>query len=211
MEDLQQRIPHSLCWAIRDPRHEFPLPHTEVASVFKSVPKRRKEFSAGRDAARDALAQMGHANAVIPKGANRAPVWPKGVCGSISHSDTQCIAIAGRSSDYSALGVDVEPLRPLSADLRDTILHRDESHVSNKEATRIFSMKEAVYKAIAPGLERMISFHDLSICKASDPDHYTARLCTDAGPFEVGQNFDLSVYDWRGHVLALCAVPAKGA
>ena len=73
-----------------DPRavNEGLLPE-ERGAVAKAVPKRVAQFTAGRVCARRALAQLGNTEPVpILMGEDRAPQWPAGYVGSISHTDT---------------------------------------------------------------------------------------------------------------------------
>ena len=55
--------------------------------VKKAVEKRRREFSAGRTCARQALRELGCADAPIVQDQNGAPLWPPGIVGSITHSN----------------------------------------------------------------------------------------------------------------------------
>src|SRR3712207_1286527 len=73
------------------PRDAHLLPEEE-GSVRTAGVKRRREFAAGRQCARRALAHLGFAGVPLPASADRAPCWPVGVCGSISHTELFCIA-----------------------------------------------------------------------------------------------------------------------
>ena len=66
--------------------------------VKKAVEKRRREFSAGRTCARQALRELGCADAPIVHNQNGAPLWPPGIVGSITHSNTYAAAVAADSS-----------------------------------------------------------------------------------------------------------------
>ena len=68
----------------------------EAQAIDHAVPKRRREFTAGRTAARRACARLGVWAGALPVAADRTPVWPEGVVGSISHSDLSCAVLAGR-------------------------------------------------------------------------------------------------------------------
>ena len=84
----------------------YPEERTAIATAVKS---RQQEFTAGRTCARRAMGHLGLPDMAIPVGADRAPIWPAGIAGSISHSTTRCVAAIGRHSDgIKALGLDLE-------------------------------------------------------------------------------------------------------
>jgi 4'-phosphopantetheinyl transferase EntD len=57
----------------------------EITLVARATEKRRREFTAGRECARAALAGLGLAAVPILRGYRGAPQWPDGVVGSITH------------------------------------------------------------------------------------------------------------------------------
>ena len=65
--------------SVTDPRAPQPevLP-SETAHAAKAIPKRQRELSAGRAAARLAMAHLGAAPLAIPPAADRSPIWPMG-------------------------------------------------------------------------------------------------------------------------------------
>ncbi len=84
----------------------LPLEEREISRGF--APKRQREFATGRTLARRALAAMGQPEVAIPIGPDRAPVWPEGVVGSISHTSTLCAVVLASRLDLRGLGVDLE-------------------------------------------------------------------------------------------------------
>ncbi len=54
--------------------------------LIKAVPKRIHEFAGGRACARAALSQIGYGGVAVLRGADRAPIWPAGATGSITHT-----------------------------------------------------------------------------------------------------------------------------
>lgn len=149
----------------------------ERAAVANAVPKRVREFAAGRNCARRALASLGAAPIAIPMGKDRAPVWPSGYVGSISHSHGVCCAVAARREHVEAIGVDVELASPLSDELANRVCRRDElDHVSDLPALAkgdwfklVFSAKETLYKCYYPLARSFLDFQDVSIRFALDP------------------------------------------
>jgi 4'-phosphopantetheinyl transferase EntD len=128
---------------------------TELAGLDPSATaKRRDDFTLGRLAARRALGGLGVHPPSIPIGAQRQPVWPIGVVGSISHSAGVGVAVAARSEDLRGIGVDVEARdRVLSTQVARRILTQAEQWALDEPADVpwpliLFCAKEATYKAI---------------------------------------------------------------
>ncbi|MCX6126918.1 MAG: 4'-phosphopantetheinyl transferase, partial [Proteobacteria bacterium] len=86
------------------------FPESEVVkSLAMASWKRKREFAAGRLAAKKALASFGVVADVIPQCQSGLPVWPSGSVGSISHSSTHACAIASDTTSFKSLGIDIEP------------------------------------------------------------------------------------------------------
>lgn len=198
---LDRILPESARFALRDPTQNYPLVGAEQAAVAKAIAKRKTEFSAGRDAARDALGQLGLSTVEIPVGKRRAPVWPEGICGSITHSDALCIAAVARQSDFGSIGIDAEHDTPLKDDLRSAILHESELHVSGAKAIELFSMKEALFKALFPLCDELFGFH------AAKSDGASGLILTRrVGAFEAGTRFNVPTLRHSSHVISVCTV-----
>jgi 4'-phosphopantetheinyl transferase EntD len=73
-----------------------------------SVPQRAREFAAGRLCARRALAEFGMEEFPIERAADRQPIWPPGIGGSITHTAGFCAAVAARRETTTAIGLDTE-------------------------------------------------------------------------------------------------------
>jgi 4'-phosphopantetheinyl transferase EntD len=146
------------------------LPPCEQALISRAVDKRRREFTAGRSAAHEALTRLGTPTPVILHAHDRAPAWPDGVVGSITHCDGFCCAVAARCGEVEALGVDVESATPLERDLAMRICSPAElDHFSALEPNGVdwpklaFSAKEAFYKCYSPLARTFLEFHDVAI------------------------------------------------
>src|SRR5215469_16812348 len=72
----------------------LPLRPAEAAIVARAVEKRRAEFATGRACAHAALDAWGAPDAPLLPGPDRAPLWPDGFVGSISHARGACAAVA---------------------------------------------------------------------------------------------------------------------
>lgn len=125
------------------------LPH--YAQLAHTGPKRQTEHLAGRIAAIHALSEYDEKR-VPGMGEARQPLWPAGVYGSISHSETTALAVVSRQP----VGVDIETLftPALSDELTDSIVNTQEQRLLRAAPfpyplalTVAFSAKESLFKA----------------------------------------------------------------
>ena len=79
---------------------------------MKAVNKRQTEFLAGRICAYEALRTTTGVPSIVAVGEDRAPCWPSGVVGSITHGAGWAAVVAARSEQWRGLGLDVELLLP---------------------------------------------------------------------------------------------------
>lgn len=186
-----------------------PLLPAERAQVANAVDKRRREHALGRSCARRALGALGVAPVAIINDADRAPVWPAGVIGSITHTHDYCCAIVARAGRWASLGVDAELLRPLERSVRDKIvLPAEEAQLAALDPAIawpcvVFSIKEAIYKASFPLDRRWLDFLDVEVRLDAARGAFAAfelanPTRTFAGQFVVDGN----------HVISLLALPA---
>lgn len=144
--------------------------------VARAVPKRRAEFIAGRACARAALAAAGgDGGASIPIGPLRAPQWPPGFVGSITHAAGVAAAAVAPSSRTRALGIDLEVM-PAPADVAATVATPAELALA--PLTALFACKEALFKALAPRVGRYFDFLDVAAI-AGAGDRLTFRQLGD--------------------------------
>ena len=191
-------------------------PLEEQALGPRAVDRRRKVFAVGRAAARDALADFGVLAVAIPRAPGGEPLWPDGYVGSISHSHQVAIALVGRRCDYVGLGVDVEELArgpsPRAARLvcRPAEMDWVDVESGTERLARLFSAKEAVFKALYP-IERVwLGFADAELSWNADREQFEARVLKSVG-HGYPQDFRLTVNstvgtDW---VLSTAFVPAR--
>ncbi|MGH1577970.1 4'-phosphopantetheinyl transferase family protein [Planktotalea sp.] len=199
LTSLEMWLPKEVGFAVRNPSKSYPLHDVEKTSVAHAIPKRKNEFSAGRDAAREVLSQFGLDNCSISVGEKRAPVWPDGFCGSITHSDEICIAAIARQGNVQAIGIDAEPDLPLRSELHSSILHSDEFDASAEDAIAIFSKKEALFKMLFPLTGLWMGFHD---AKRVGLDRL--ELTRSFGRFTAGMHFHVPTLRVSGHVISFC-------
>lgn len=169
----------------------------EREAVAHAVGKRQRELATGRALARAALARLGVAACEIPSGADRAPVWPEGIAGSITHSDVRAIVALGARAEIGSIGIDLEEGPVLAEELWRPILLADERERLEREpeegrgrsALIVFAAKEALYKAQHPISRRFMGFHELSVELVPEGEMRGALRCTfraDVPPFARG-------------------------
>src|SRR4051812_37106994 len=88
------------------PPRPAPLFLAEEAGVANAVPARRAEYAAVRSCARAALERLGLGAVAVPAGADRAPVWPTGVVGSMTHCESYRAAAVAPAAAWVGLGID---------------------------------------------------------------------------------------------------------
>jgi len=131
------------------------LAPSERPAVANATPKRRREFIAGRILARRAMRQLSVRPCAIPSSATRAPVWPNGIVGSISHTDRYCAVALAHADDFRAIGIDLESASPIESSLWPLIcgsnelerLRRSGNDSPGQDCKVLFCAKEAGYKA----------------------------------------------------------------
>lgn len=143
-------------------------------SIRKAVPKRRAEFLAGRFCAKRALETIISAPPPVAIGRDRNPIWPASVKGSISHSNTNAVAVITNSSAVGGIGIDIENRISDSTinNLRSQIVLPDEiklfinTQLSDSVVfTIIFSIKESFFKAAYPIVRKYFDFDAVSVLR----------------------------------------------
>lgn len=176
---------------VRQLSHDGPLGAVQLAlpaDLGAAVAKRRSEFLAGRLVAALALRQAGMPETVGRQG--RAPVWPAGAVGSITHSRDRAIAVV--STAHHGLGLDCEALvaPDRATQLAAAIFTEAEARLRPDALpfasffTLVFSAKEALYKALSPRLSRVPAFLEVTMTGLGpqgidlvlDGEHYRARF-----------------------------------
>lgn len=166
----------------------------EAAQVAGAVRRRRVEFAAGRWCARRALARFHIERFALRNGPDRAPRWPAGVVGSITHTGDApggfCGVVVGRAKEFRAVGLDAESSEILNDSVRAYVLTpREERQLAAHAPARraalaklIFSAKECFYKAQYPLSGRFLRFEDVEIELDVVRSTFEARLTSAAPP-----------------------------
>lgn len=158
----------------------------EADLVRNAVASRQREFALGRSCARRALAQLGVGPVAIGAGADRAPLWPKGFVGSITHCRGFIGALVARSTCLRAIGFDAEIAEPIAPDLLHLICTTDEIEWIRTAQSLpgpgwpkvLFSAKEAVHKCVSPLYGVMLDFLDVTLRPAGDSQSLVATAAT---------------------------------
>lgn len=193
----------------------IPLPD----KVRHAAPKRQAEYLAGRLCAREALQALIGTPLVPDMAESRAPLWPSGTVGSITHSGDLAAALVAPATCYQGIGLDAErQLEPVRAErLAPQILTPDELRrmatlPASQQAhfvTVVFSLKESLFKALFPLVGVRFYFQDAQLADWN-PDAQRATLRLNralgerwpAGSLLSGQYAQLGRY-----VLSLVTIP----
>ena len=173
---------------------------SEPKAIAKAVPKRQNEFAAGRRAARAALRKLGHTDVPIPAGEDRAPLWPKGVFGAITHDDGLAAALVAKAEDCDGVGIDIAEAAPFPRHLRERILISEaERALNDLDARAVFSAKEALFKALYPAAQTFFGFEAAEVIPDFAGETFSARLTQAVGTHAVGSRFNggLTIADNR--------------
>jgi 4'-phosphopantetheinyl transferase EntD len=175
------------------PGQAAPLLPEEALIARGFSPVRRTEFAQVRRCAREALASLGVRPLPILPDPARAPRWPPGIVGSMTHCEGYRAAAVAWQWNSTSLGIDAEPNAPLP---RDVVLMVSSSiereHLRLLADARpcvswdrlLFCAKEAVYKSWYPIQRQWLEFSDVAIqfdpfresFSASLQPGYAARL-----------------------------------
>ena len=183
------------------------------ARIRASAPRRQTSFIAGRHAARAALRRAGLADAQAPDmGADGLPVWPMGWLGSISHSGSLAAAIAAPAGAARLLGLDVERLvtpaaaSRLAPDVMPELPPGQSGLPLQDEVTRVFSAKEALFKALYPLTRQMRGFSAAHADWRQDSPDVPIRLTLTedwAPDWPAGTRFEAFQRVVAGHVISI--------
>lgn len=136
-------------------------------SLDNEVVKRCAEYLAGRFLVKYLCSIIGFPAFQLQPGTDRAPKWPDGIIGSISHNNDTALCALGHLSQFKGMGVDVESLvlPNLVEILWKDIIHNDEYKLISKKIisnclifTFIFSAKESLFKTLYPQVKKYFIF-----------------------------------------------------
>ena len=198
---------------------DAPASPAERACVDKAIAKRKLEFQAGRAAARVALRALGVEGFDLLPGDDRAPRWPPGIVGSITHTASHCAVAVARVGDILAIGIDVERNDPLTPGLVPRICSASEEQRLQSLpgatplvwAKLIFSAKEAFFKAYYPETGKYIGFHDAEVEIQHDQGKFRIALTGESAPPFFGRRHASGRFAvGQGYIFTSLVVDARG-
>lgn len=191
---------------------DIPQPST----LTRAVPRRKAEFLAGRAMTQAAMTCLDLPPSPVDISPSRAPLWPNGLSGSISHARGRCACLLSQDAGHS-FGIDTEAIaegRSLDAILSQTLspdehaLLTQGAYSANTNATLAFSAKEALFKALYPQVGRHFGFDAATLTDPPGDTSLTLSLTTDlTETLPKGSRFDIHLRCTSTHILTWLAVP----
>lgn len=183
----------------------------------EAVSKRQTEFLAGRLCAHEALRRATGVASIPAVGEDRAPCWPAGVVGSITHGAGWAAAVAARAEQWRGLGLDVERLLASTrADrLAGEILTPRELESygdldDSQRATLVtltFSIKESLFKALYPLVNKRFYFQEAEVIHHDDNGQARLRLLNDLSQeWKSGAELEGQFVQFDGYLLSLVSI-----
>lgn len=154
----------------------------------RAVPRRQREYLAGRLAAHAALRALGAADPRVGR-RDEAPVWPAGWCGSISHSTGLAVAIAAPARHALALGIDIEArIDERRVRVVERVMAPEEQAAARASGdpwiwTRAWAAKEAAFKCLS-ALGHEPHLHTL-VPRWTDDRRGEIRVAADSGHLHI--------------------------
>jgi 4'-phosphopantetheinyl transferase EntD len=177
--------------------------HPEEAALAATWgDKRKATFTAGRHALRQALQGAGvdvdGGTLRDLRGAPVLPLLPGGgrVCGSVTHKDTVAAALVSTSA---VVGVDLELLemrdrKSVDRLIAQTLTAREAAALPDDDDGRCralllrFSLKEALYKALDPFVQRYVPFQEVEVDVDGAAAVFTVPgFCAEGAVVDVGR------------------------
>lgn len=190
--------------------HDITLP----PHLQRAVAKRRAEFLAGRLCARQALWHLNGRHEAPGMSEDRAPRWPEGWVGSITHSHGWAGALVANRSAYLSLGLDAEPLlgdaqaERLARRVLTTAEYERLDDTLAFAVTLTFSLKESLFKALYPLVGRRFHFPDAELISWRTNGRARLRLLSDLGSgWPAESELDGGFCFLNGKLLSLVAIP----
>lgn len=150
-------------------------------------------------------------------GADRAPCWPTGTVGSITHSHSWAAAIVASSQHFLSLGLDAETMLSDSraTKLAQKILTLPERDRFRSELaqqpgeliTLAFSVKESLFKALYPLTKKRFYFEDAELLEWTGAGQAKVRLLTDLSEnWRTGQQLTARFCQQDSRLLSLVTI-----
>jgi len=159
-------------------------------TLLQAVPKRRAEYVAGRVCAMTALRViLPDFAGVITSSADRAPCWPPGLVGSITHTSGFASAAVAPAERARSIGLDAEHFLSASAihAVRQIAVRADDPTPESVGLPAevfyalLFSAKESVFKCLYPLVRRIFDFRDVRLDFSPQTQAFSATVLAPLG------------------------------
>jgi len=188
------------------------------ANIQRAVAKRQTEFLAGRLCARSALHSHNGQAEHPGQDTDGAPLWPAGLCGSITHSKGLAAAVVASRQQFLGIGLDAEVLMSATRAQRlaAQILCPDELQrltcLPETEHAWLVSLtfcsKESLFKALYPLVGQRFYFQDAELLECRADGRLQLRLLRDLSPEWPKDSLLSGQHAAMGsHLLSLVSVP----
>jgi len=196
-------------------------PQRSTGLAAHAAPQRRLEYLASRAGAAALLRAQGAASVEVTNGFDRAPVWPQGFTGSITHSPLlACVAVQPLAA-CASMGLDAQTILDDEAaiDVSRHCLRADEVRAcvvkeplcDRTLLTLMFSAKEAFFKCVYPLVRKHFDYTGVQVSSVADGrvhvrvldspgDHLPAGFMLE-GTFQLAQGHAFTAFELRAGTL----------
>jgi len=194
--------------------NQLKLEPQELATLKAFSAKARIEsFKLGRLAYRRASDALGFKAAALKNDLDGIPVWPSGLTGSISHTETVSICALAKRTQLRSLGTDIElKSRKISERALQRIALPEEIkwlEQAKIDPLFLFSAKESFFKLLYPLTRKFFWFHDARLSMISEKPETTfeAKLLKPLSPeFGIGTTVIVSAFALDEFIFTICAI-----
>ncbi|MCI2286167.1 4'-phosphopantetheinyl transferase superfamily protein [Colwellia sp. MSW7] len=166
----------------------------------EAVVKRQSEYLCQGYVAVKALSKLGFTTYNVSTGKHREPIWPHGVLGSITHTNTSAFCTVALRKNVRYLGIDHENwISSMNVEeIKRSIINSQEDKLISQidlayeqAFTLVFSAKESLFKALFPSLQCYFDFKDAQIiCIHMKNKTFIIKLTTTLSKtFKIGDIF----------------------
>lgn len=195
-----RELPHGLCTGVRIPEADAELSPDAWAQLDPAearyaaglAPTRHPTWVSGRVALRLAARHLGISAPAFLPNRRGAPEMPRGLVGSISHTRSMAVALIAEDTGWT-VGIDIERRALGRQDISRHVLTESEqaeiAHLTSAQRGESimvrFSLKESIYKAIDPFLQRYVGFREAQVSLLDDGQALVRLSLKEGGPLMV--------------------------
>jgi enterobactin synthetase component D len=185
----------------------------------RAVPKRQAEYIAGRWCAAVAIRSLEEGFAGQIESVERAPLWPAGFVGSITHTKSFAWAAVARTRDLRGVGVDaetipssggVEAIKRVATSPDDDPAPEGDAVAEAIHYALLFSAKESLFKCLHPLVGKMFWYGDAAVAFVPGAGRFRATLKTELdAEFREGTTLEGSYSVGEGRVYTAVTVAPR--